>query len=75
MHVTSGGDFVWTVDAEGLTARRSIELGSISGGDVVITAGLAVGDRVIVAGGRKLEENGREVEISGVGVEDIKSAE
>jgi len=65
VHVTSGGTFVWTVTGANLAERRSVVLGPIAGSDVVIVAGLAAGDRVIVAGGRKLKEDGIKVAIEG----------
>lgn len=48
--------FVWIVGPEGKVARRVVRTGDVRGGDVVITAGLEPGERVVVAGVSGLHE-------------------
>jgi RND family efflux transporter MFP subunit len=62
--------FVYVVGSDGVTARRTVELGEQRGEMRIITAGLAAGDRVIVKGlqrvkpGQKVEAELAEVEPS-----------
>ncbi len=51
------------VNADGTVAHRSVVLGSEAGDVIEVTAGLAAGDRVIVAGGYALP-NGTRVELA-----------
>ncbi len=44
------GAYVWTVDAAGHPMPAPVELGALSGNDVVVTSGLTAGARVIVDG-------------------------
>jgi membrane fusion protein (multidrug efflux system) len=48
------GEYVWTVDGSGQPAPTPVELGALSGNDVVVTAGLAAGARVVVEGTLKI---------------------
>ena len=49
MHGAQGA-YVWTVDASGQPVPAPVELGALAGNDVVVTAGLSAGARVIVDG-------------------------
>ena len=49
MHGAQGA-YVWTVDASGQPAPTPVELGALAGNDVVVTAGLSAGARVVVDG-------------------------
>ena len=49
MHGAQGA-YVWTVDANGQPAPTPVELGALAGNDVVVTAGLTAGARVVVDG-------------------------
>jgi multidrug efflux pump subunit AcrB len=49
------GVFTWVVSADSTAEQRSIEVGPASGGRTIVTAGLADGDRVVVAGQYKLQ--------------------
>jgi membrane fusion protein (multidrug efflux system) len=49
MHGAQGA-YVWTVDASGQPVPAPIELGALAGNEVVVTAGLSAGARVIVDG-------------------------
>jgi len=49
MHGAQGA-YVWTVDAGGQPVPTPVELGALAGNDVVVTAGLTAGARVIVDG-------------------------
>ncbi len=44
------GTYVWTVDAGGQPALAPVELGALAGNEVVVTAGLTAGARVVVDG-------------------------
>jgi membrane fusion protein, multidrug efflux system len=44
------GPYVWVVKDGGQPAQAAIQLGTLAGNDVAVTAGLAPGDRVIVEG-------------------------
>ena len=44
------GPYVWTVDAGGQPVPAPVELGALAGNDVIVTAGLTAGARVIVDG-------------------------
>lgn len=47
----TGGNFVWTVDADDRVKSRAVTLGEIFGDDmVVVLSGLEPGERVVVAG-------------------------
>lgn len=45
-----GKPIVWIVDSDGAVEPRPVKLGSASGSDVEITAGLSAGDRIATAG-------------------------
>ena len=49
MHGAQGA-YVWTVDASGQPVSTPVELGTLAGNDVVVTAGLTAGARVVVDG-------------------------
>ncbi len=49
MHGAQGA-YVWTVDAGSQPVPTPVELGALAGNDVVVTAGLTAGARVIVDG-------------------------
>jgi len=49
MHGAQGA-YVWTVDASGQPVPAPVELGALAGNDVVVTAGLTAGARVVVDG-------------------------
>jgi multidrug efflux system membrane fusion protein len=51
-----GEQIVWVVDAEGRVAARPVKVGTITGGEIEITEGLAPGDRIAVAGVSFLRE-------------------
>lgn len=63
VHLETDRTFVWVVDAENKAVRRDVALGDIVGEQVVITSGLAVGDRVITSGARQFEADGIAVEL------------
>jgi membrane fusion protein (multidrug efflux system) len=48
------GAYVWTVDAGGQPVPAPVELGALAGNEVVVTAGLTAGARVVVDGVLKL---------------------
>lgn len=49
------GSFVWVVGAGEIVAARPVELGVASGNDVVVSMGLATGERVVVDGVLKVQ--------------------
>ncbi len=54
MHGVQGA-FVWLIGAGETVAARPVELGAASGNDVVVTGGLAAGDRIVVDGILKVQ--------------------
>jgi len=48
------GAFVWKVGADNVPERTTIEMGIRDGGRVEVVSGLAVGDRVVIAGTHKV---------------------
>jgi membrane fusion protein (multidrug efflux system) len=54
IQMTTQGQFVMVVDAEGKAALRPITVGDMSGGDFVVDEGLKNGDQVIVNGLQKI---------------------
>ena len=48
------GRYVWTVGPDDIVDRKHIEVGGYSGSSIVVTGGLAGGERVIVEGSRKV---------------------
>jgi membrane fusion protein (multidrug efflux system) len=54
IQMTTQGQFVMVVDAEGKAALRPIKVGDMSGGDFVVDEGLKNGDQVIVNGLQKI---------------------
>jgi len=59
----AGDDFVWLRDSEGRAQRRSVQLGVRGIDRVEISAGLAVGDEVLLPGAREVAE-GDEVRVA-----------
>lgn len=57
-----GSLFVWTVDKDGKAHRTNVQIGTVIGNRVVITDGLADGQRVVVRGYQKLSEGTRTIE-------------
>lgn len=57
-----GSLFVWTVDKDGKAHRTNVQIGAVIGNRVVITDGLADGQRVVVRGYQKLSEGTRTIE-------------
>jgi multidrug efflux system membrane fusion protein len=55
------GVFTWVVTADNVAEQRPIEAGPASGSLTIVTAGLADGDRVVVAGQYKLQSKVRVV--------------
>ncbi len=51
-----GQSVVWAIDAAGAVRAKPVTLGSITGGDVMVTSGLAVGDRIAIAGASALRD-------------------
>lgn len=51
------GVFTWLVTANGTAQMRPLQLGQVSGSDVIVESGLAPGDRVITDGQYKLLQN------------------
>jgi membrane fusion protein (multidrug efflux system) len=51
----SQGAFVWLIGAGEQVTPRPVELGTASGNDVVVTSGLAAGDRIVVDGILKVQ--------------------
>jgi membrane fusion protein (multidrug efflux system) len=49
------GSFVWVIGADNKVAFRPVQLGVASGNNVVVTNGLAPGDRVVVEGVLKVQ--------------------
>ncbi|MBS7587244.1 efflux RND transporter periplasmic adaptor subunit [Ancylobacter defluvii] len=49
------GPFVWTVDADGKLAARPITVAAYEAKDVLVSAGLTEGDRVVLVGAQKLD--------------------
>jgi membrane fusion protein (multidrug efflux system) len=54
MHGAQGA-FVWLIGAGEQVTPRPVELGTSSGNDVVVTSGLAAGDRIVVDGILKVQ--------------------
>lgn len=52
----TGSEFVWLVGAEGVVEKRVVEVGQLVDSQVAIKKGLAVGDKVVVAGVNALSE-------------------
>lgn len=52
-----GGQFVWLLDEQNKVQKRVIKTGSLFSNRIVISEGLAIGDRVIIAGVSSLKEN------------------
>lgn len=46
----TGDTVVWLVDEGGAVRSKPVTLGAVTGGDVIVTGGVAVGDRVAIAG-------------------------
>ena len=62
------GTFVWVVGPDSKIAPRPVKLGPASGNDVVVTGGLAAGDRVVVEGIMKVQP-GAVVKVALVGLD------
>jgi RND family efflux transporter MFP subunit len=54
----AGGQFVWVVDESTMTvSRRDVEIGEVTGErEIYVLSGLAIGDRIAVAGVHQLRE-------------------
>ena len=52
----NGDYFVWLC-CDGVAVKQTVSVGALSGNGVVISSGLAVGDKVIVEGASKVSEN------------------
>lgn len=52
-----GGQFIWLLDEQNKVLKRVIKTGSLFSNRIVISEGLAIGDRVIIAGVSSLKEN------------------
>jgi len=56
----AGSAFVWVVEPEAMTvARRSVELGGLSGSEVTVLSGLSAEDQVAISGVHQLREGMR----------------
>jgi multidrug efflux system membrane fusion protein len=53
------GVFVWAVKPEGVVEARPVKVGPVSGGQTIVTSGLAEGERVVVNGQYKLRAGSR----------------
>lgn len=51
-----GSMFVWTIDGKNVAHRTSVNIGKTEGNRIVITDGLATGQRVVTEGYQKLSE-------------------
>lgn len=52
-----GKPHVWVVDPDSArVSQRAVETGSVQGGDILVTAGLAPGERIVTAGVSQLRE-------------------
>jgi len=51
------GLFTWTVNADNIAEMRKIEAGPTTGDLTIITSGISEGDRVVIDGQYKLQEN------------------
>jgi multidrug efflux pump subunit AcrA (membrane-fusion protein) len=49
------GPFVWTVNADGKLAAKPITVAAYEAKDVLVSAGLTEGDRVVLIGAQKLD--------------------
>ena len=56
------GPFVYIVSADGKAALRQVTLGDTMGDQVVVSDGVAVGDRVVVEGQQRLQDGMRVAE-------------
>lgn len=56
-----GGLFVWTVNADSTVHRTSVSIGATQGNNIVISEGLASGQRIVTEGYQKLSENNKVV--------------
>ncbi len=52
----NGDHFVWLCN-DGVAVKQTVSVGALSGNGVIISSGLAVGDKVIVEGASKVSEN------------------
>ena len=52
----NGDHFVWLCN-DGVAVKQTVSVGALSGTGVIISSGLAVGDKVIVEGASKVSEN------------------
>lgn len=58
--IPGGPPAVWVVTRQGDAAtvtRRAVEAGAVSGGRVPVTAGLSIGDEVVIRGAGSLQQN------------------
>lgn len=59
------GQYVMTVNPQGVVVQKYITVGDVVGNDVVVASGLEDGDRVVTIGQQKLQ-NGQQVNVSEV---------
>lgn len=64
--VRAGEGLVWVIDDDSRAQPRSVTLGDLGATNVRITSGLRPGDRVVAAGGERLEKAAK-VRITGAG--------
>ncbi|WP_420606149.1 efflux RND transporter periplasmic adaptor subunit [Novosphingopyxis sp.] len=62
--VRAGEALVWVVETNGRVSPRSVTIGGMNARSVQVTAGLRPGERVVVAGGERLQK-GTRVRVSG----------
>jgi membrane fusion protein (multidrug efflux system) len=51
-----GKNFVWVIDDQNKATQRPVEVGDVIGSNVLITAGLKTGDRIVIEGLQKVRE-------------------
>lgn len=54
--IGDGRGMVWTVAANGAVGPRTVQLGEIRGGEILVVSGLVAGERIVVAGVSELRE-------------------
>lgn len=56
-----GSLFAWIIDKENTAHRATVEVGHTQGNDIVVTSGIAEGQRIVVEGYQKLSEGSQVV--------------
>lgn len=59
MQRDTAGAYVMTVGSDGKVTRKNVDAGDMSGGNWIITGGLARGDQVVVSGLQKVKDGGQ----------------